>query len=167
MRFRRSRVSAVPRPAPDRWEPLAELCRELGQAVALQETAERVIRGCAGPWPVAGCYSTDGAPVVTELLRLSSRIGDLDVAEQDSELKEDACYLVLYHQAAVDRALRLAYTPHVDEAVERERTALTGLGQPGEQLRDLLTETLARLNAGRPAPAANTLPTAAVRAVAG
>ncbi|RKS71528.1 hypothetical protein CLV35_3328 [Motilibacter peucedani] len=153
MLFRRSRSASVQAPAQDRWHPLAELCRELGQAVALQDTAERVIQGCAGGWPVDGCWSAEGAPVVTELLRISSRIGDITVLEQDSELKEDACYLVLWHQAALDRALRLAYTADADAASEQERTSLTGLGEPAAQLRRLHDETLALLRAAKPAPA--------------
>jgi hypothetical protein len=115
--------------------------------VELQATAERVIAGCTGSWPVDGCWSAEGAPVVTALLRISNRIGDIDVAEQDAELKEDACYLVLWHQAAVDRALRLAYTADATETSERERTSLTGLGAPGEQLRELYDEVRGRIRA--------------------
>jgi hypothetical protein len=151
--FRRSRSTAAPSAAQDRWHPLADLCREIGQAVALQERAERVISGCTGGWPVDGCWSAEGAPIVTELLRISSRIGDIGVAEQDSELKEDACYLVLWHQAAIDRALRLAYTADADAASERERTSLAGLGEPAAQLRRLHVETLALLRAAKPAVA--------------
>ena len=150
MRLRRSRTTAPLPPAPDRWPPLSGLCLELGRAVALQEAAERVILGCAGPWPVDGTHSAQGSPVVTELLRISNRIGDLTVAEKDAELKEDACYLVLYHQAAVDRALRLAYTPDVCETSERERTSLVGLGAPGEQLRRLHLEILDLLRTSGP-----------------
>lgn len=156
MRFRRSRPAPVSAAAPDRWGPLAQLCRELGSAVALQEGAERVILGCAGPWPVDGAYSSEGAPLVTELLRIGSRIADISVAELDSERQEDACYLVMYHQAALDRALRLAYTADADDASERERAALSGLGAPGEQLRRLHDETLALLRAEKPVAPAST-----------
>lgn len=162
MRFRLSRSSgrsrsqgrpAVPAALPDRWSPLAVLCQELGRALELQETAHRVIVGCAGQWPVDGAHSAEGAPVVTELLRISNRIGDLHVLEQDAELKEDACYLVLYHQAAVDRALRLAYTADACEASESERTALCGLGAPAEQLRKLHEEVSQMLQRHAPEPA--------------
>ena len=148
-RSSRPSPAAAPHPARrvDRHGPLAALAGELAQALELQETAERVIAGCAGPWPVEGCWSAEGAPVVTALLRISNRIGDIDVTEQDAELKEDACYLVLWHQAAVDRALRLAYSADVTDASEHERAALQGLGAPSQQLRDLYDEVRGRIRA--------------------
>jgi hypothetical protein len=127
--------------------PLAALATELNRAIELQETVERVIAGCAAPRPVDERWSADGAAVVAELLGIASRVGDIDMPEQDSELKEDACYLVLWHQAAVDRAMRLAYTADATEAAERERTALSGIGAPREQLRELCQQVRGRVRA--------------------
>ncbi|RZS90261.1 hypothetical protein EV189_2045 [Motilibacter rhizosphaerae] len=163
--WRRSRgpSSSLPSPAPvERWSPLAALALELGQAVALQEAAERVVQGCAAPGPVEPHWAEEGGPVVTELLAVATRIGDLQVAEVDAELKEDGCYLVHMHQAAVDRAVRLVRAAAGDEGADRERRQLQGLEvpaaegveAPGPQLRHLHTEVLGLLAAaGRTATA--------------
>ncbi|GGP82050.1 hypothetical protein GCM10010185_65150 [Saccharothrix coeruleofusca] len=122
------------------------------QAVALQDEADAVILGCARPGEVPCEVARVGRAVAGQYGRLCGWVADLVVTAGSGPLPRRTGELLRYHLAMIDTALKLAFPKCRSERLERHRLALTGLGAPARELRDVefaLRERIVELESSR------------------
>lgn len=142
----RPRIGPRSRNAPlgVRLDPVASELVRLGallevvvQAVALQDEADAVIAGCAQPGETPCEVARIGRVVAGQYGRLCGWAADLAPRAGSGALSRRAGELLSYYLGMVDSALKLAFPKYRSERLERHRLALTGLGAPARELRDV------------------------------
>ncbi|MFD0201995.1 MULTISPECIES: hypothetical protein [Saccharothrix] len=116
---------------------LGTLLEVVVQAVALQERAEAVIADCAQPGEPSWEVARSGRAVAAQYSRLSGWAADLAWQTDRPPLPQRTVELLRYHLVMLDCALKLAFPRYRSDRLERHRLALTGLGAPARELRDL------------------------------
>jgi hypothetical protein len=143
MRFRTSPPPAV------RLDPVAadlvrfsSLLQIVMRAVAWQDQADAVILECAQPGETPREVACRGREVAGEYGRLSGWAADLGAHDA---LTRRAGELIRYHVEMLDVTLKLAFPLYRSEKLERRRLALTGLGRPAQDLRNVEAALRARV----------------------
>ncbi len=116
---------------------LGALLEVVLQAVALQERAEAVIVACAQPGETSWEVARRGRAVAAQYSRLSGWAADLVWQADRPPPPQRIVELLRYHLGMLDCALRLAFPRYRTDRLERRRLAMTGLGSPARELRDL------------------------------
>ncbi|QQQ73491.1 hypothetical protein IOD16_19550 [Saccharothrix sp. 6-C] len=107
------------------------------QAVALQDRAEAVIADCAQPGEPSWEVARSGRVVAAQYSRLSGWAADLVWQTDRPPPPQRIVELLRYHLVMLDCALRLAFPRFRTDRLESRRLAMTGLGSPARELRDL------------------------------
>lgn len=124
---------------------LGSLLEIVVQAVALQARAEAVIVGCAQPGDTPSDVARRGRAVAGQYGRLSGWAADLAWQTDRPPPPQRIVELLRYHLGMLDCALKLAFPRYRSDRLERHRLAMTGLGTPARELRDLESALRARI----------------------
>lgn len=116
---------------------LGALLEVVAQAVALQDRAEAVIVGCAQPGETPWEVARTGRAVAAQYGRLSGWAADLVWPTDGPPPPQRVVDLLRYHVGMLDCALKLAFPRYRTDRLESRRLAMTGLGPPARELRDL------------------------------
>ncbi|NUT49175.1 MAG: hypothetical protein HOV94_17970 [Saccharothrix sp.] len=124
---------------------LSALLQVVVEAVALQDRAEAVIVECAQPGDTSWEVARSGRAVAAQYGRLSGWAADLAWQTDRPPPPQRVVELLRYHLGMVDCALKLAFPRYRSDRLERRRLAMTGLGPPARELRDLESTLRTRL----------------------
>lgn len=124
---------------------LGALLEVVAQAVALQDRAEAVIVGCAQPGETSWEVARTGRAVAAQYGRLCGWAADLVWPTDRPPPPQRAVDLLRYHVGMLDCALKLAFPRYRTDRLESRRLAMTGLGTPARELRDLESALRTRL----------------------
>lgn len=124
---------------------LGALLEVVVQAVALQARAEAVIVSCAQPGDTSWEIARTGRAVAGQYGRLTGWAADLVWQTDRPPPPQRVVELLRYHLGMLDCALKLAFPRYRSERLERRRLAMTGLGAPARELRDLETTLRTRI----------------------
>ena len=124
---------------------LSALLEVVVQAVALQDRAEAVIASCAQPGETSWEVARSGRAVAAQYGRLSGWAADLVWQTDRPPPPQRVVELLRYHLGMLDCALKLAFPRYRTDRLESRRLAMTGLGAPARELRDLETAFRTRI----------------------
>lgn len=124
---------------------LGALLEVVVQAVALQERADAVISDCAQPGEPSWEVARSGRAVAAQYGRLCGWAADLAWQTDRPPPPQRIVEVLRYHLGMLDCALKLAFPRYRTDRLESRRLALTGLGAPARELRDLETALRRRI----------------------
>jgi hypothetical protein len=124
---------------------LCSLLEVVVQAVGMQDRADAVIVACAQPGETPWDIARRGRVVAGEYGRLSGWAADLAWRADRPPPPQRVVELLRYHLGMIDSALKLAFPKYRTDKLERRRLAMTGLGDPARELREVETALRARI----------------------
>lgn len=110
------------------------------RGIALQDSADAVLFACAAPGEPAGTVAREGGRIAGEYQRLWRWSLDFAPHADPESLERRVSQLLMYHCHLLHVAVRFAFPRYRTARTERQRRAVTALGSPAGELRQVRDE---------------------------